>query len=132
MTGRSGLSKLIRFGLVGGIGFVVDAGCLALLIELGGDPFLSRVVSIALAMLVTWRLNRSHTFGASADGQAREAGRYFSVAVSVALLNYGIYSGLLLALPACPPVLATAISTAICTAVSFVGYGKFAFRPDKS
>ncbi|MGB3627359.1 MAG: GtrA family protein [Henriciella sp.] len=128
---HGGLAKLVRFGAVGALGFLVDAGVLALLISLGSGPFLARIISIALAMFVTWRLNRSLTFGASEDGQAREAGRYFGVAIAVALLNYAIYSGLLLTFPACPPVLATAISTAICTAVSFLGYGKYAFRPGK-
>ncbi|MEQ9315129.1 MAG: GtrA family protein [Henriciella sp.] len=129
---KGGLSRLVRFGAVGGVGFIVDAGILALLVGVGRDPFLARIISIVLAMFVTWRLNRSLTFGASEDGQAREAGRYFSVAITVALLNYVLYSGLLLALPALAPVLATAISTAICTAVSFLGYGKFAFRPKKA
>ena len=123
-----GLTRFARFGLVGGLGFVVDAGVLALLVGTGVDPFLARLASIALAMLVTWRLNRSFTFGASHDGQAREAGRYVSVAVGVAALNYAIFSALLMAVPAMPPVVATAISTAICMLVSFAGYGRFAFR----
>lgn len=129
---KGGLYRFVRFGAVGGIGFIVDAGILALLVGVGRDPFLARIISIAIAMLVTWRLNRSLTFGASEDGQGREAGRYFGVAVSVALLNYALYSGLLLALPACPPVLATAIATVICTVVSFLGYGKFVFRPGEA
>ncbi|GGB70399.1 hypothetical protein GCM10011503_18840 [Henriciella pelagia] len=128
MAARTGLSRLVRFGLIGGLGFIVDAGLLALLIQSGSDPFLARLVSILAAMVVTWRLNRSLTFGASADGQVREAGRYFTIAIGVAILNYAIYSAILLMLPACPPVLATAIATAICTIASFFGYGRFAFR----
>lgn len=124
-----GMSRFLRFGLIGGLGFLVDAGMLILLMETGASPFTARAVSIALAMLVTWRLNRAITFGQSTDGQLREAGRYAFVALSVAALNYGLYAAILFLVPACPPVLATAISTACCMLVSFAGYGRFAFRP---
>ena len=128
MTGSSGLTKFARFLLVGGLGFVVDAGGLLLLTGQGADPFVARLASIALAMLVTWRLNRSFTFGPSRGSQLGEATRYLSVALSVAALNYTIYALLLLAFPGCPPVVATAVSTGICTLASFVGYGRVAFR----
>lgn len=121
-------SRFMRFVLIGGIGFLVDAGMLVWLIEAGLSPFLARLGSISLAMLVTWRLNRAITFGESGDGQLREAGRYAIVAMGVAGLNYSLFAALLLAVPACPPVLATAISTLCCMLVSFTGYGRFAFR----
>ena len=121
-------AKFIRFAFVGGVGFVVDAGMLVWLVSADVSPFAARVVSILLAMLVTWRLNRSLTFGASSDHQVREASRYLIVAASVAALNYVLYAGLISLVPACPPVLATAISTMCCMLVSFSGYGRFAFR----
>ena len=128
MSAQTLPQRFLRFALIGGLGFVVDAGMLLLLIQAGMDPFVARLVSIGLAMLVTWRLNRALTFGASRDGQVREAARYVAVALSVAGLNYAIYAALLLILPACPPLLATAISTGCCTLLSFAGYGKLAFR----
>lgn len=121
-------TRIVRFVLVGGLGFLADAGTLLLLISGGIGPFVARVVSILFAMFVTWRLNRAFTFGASSGSQISEAGRYFTVAASVAALNYLLYAGLLVVVPACPPVLATAIATIVCTLVSFAGYGKFAFR----
>ncbi|WP_084398587.1 GtrA family protein [Henriciella aquimarina] len=121
-------ARFLRFVMIGGLSFLVDAGLLVLMMKLGAGPFAARVVSIAVAMLVAWRLNRALTFGSSHDGQLREAGRYALVAGSVAALNYALYAGLLLAVPACPPVLATAMSTLLCTGASFLGYGKFAFR----
>jgi putative flippase GtrA len=125
---QSTLRKFSRFIVIGGLGFVVDAGLLMLFLGLGGDPFISRIASILLAMLVTWRLNRAFTFGASDGSQLSEAGRYFSVAASVAVMNYAIYAGLLLVLASLHPLLATAISTLICVLASFAGYGRFAFR----
>ncbi|MCH2456903.1 MAG: GtrA family protein [Henriciella sp.] len=121
-------TRIVRFVLVGGLGFLADAGTLFLLISGGIGPFVARVVSILFAMFVTWRLNRAFTFGASSGSQISEAGRYFTVAASVATLNYLLYAGLLVIVPTCPPVLATAIATIVCTLVSFAGYGKFAFR----
>lgn len=120
--------KFVRFALVGGLGFIADIGMLALFMELGADPLISRVGSILIAMVVTWRLNRAITFGASASSQVTEAGRYFTVAASVALLNYLIYAAIILIVPACPPMLATAISTGICMFASFAGYGRFVFK----
>lgn len=125
----AGMSRFLRFGLIGGLGFVVDAGMLILLMEAGASPFAARACSIALAVFVTWRLNRAITFGQSTDGQLREAGRYALVALSVAALNYGLYATILFFIPSCLPVLAAAISTACCMLASFTGYGRFAFRP---
>lgn len=120
--------KFLRFALIGGLGFVVDAGLLLALIGAGSGPFIARIASLLAAMLVTWRLNRALTFGASHDGAIREGLRYLAVAASVAVLNYAIYAGLLLGIPACPPLLATAFSTGACMLISFAGYGRFAFR----
>lgn len=117
-----------RFALIGGGGFLVDAGLLLMMLEAGAGAYLARIISIGCAMLVTWRLNRALTFGASDDGQLREAVRYAGIALSVAALNYGIYAGLILFIPVCPPLLATAIATAICMLISFAGYRSFAFR----
>lgn len=128
MISQASIRKLARFALVGGLGFLTDAGLLSLFLQVGIDPFSSRAISILMAMLVTWRLNRAFTFTPSAGSQLAEAGRYFAVAAAVGLLNYALYAGLLLAVPACPPLLATAISTAVCMLVSFTGYGRLAFR----
>lgn len=123
-------ARFVRFVLVGGFGFIVDAGALLLLISAGTGPFVGRIISILLAMFITWRLNRAFTFEASQGSQVSEAGRYFSVATGVAALNYLLYAGLLLLVPACPPLVATAAATTVCTFISFTGYGRIAFRAD--
>ena len=56
------IGRLFRFACVGFAGFAVDTGTLALLHHLIGlDPFTARILSIALAIFTTWRLNRSVT-----------------------------------------------------------------------
>lgn len=123
---------MARFVGVGLAGFVVDAGLVTALTGMGLDPFRARAVSIVLAMLVTWRLNRALTFGASGDGQAREAARYGLVALGVAGLNYGVYSGLMLAFPALMPLLATGLATGAGMVVSYLGYSRWALRKKPS
>ena len=121
-------SRLKRFGAVGIAGFVTDAAVLSTLVHQGLDPFSARLISMALAAIVTWRLNRAFTFGASETSQASEGARYVAVAVSAALVNYAIYAGILLAFPDLIPAIALVFSTAVSMWVSYIGYSRVAFR----
>jgi putative flippase GtrA len=123
------MKKLLRFGIAGGIGFLVDAGVLSLLLQttpLG--PFLARLVAIALAMATTWVFNRTFTFDRSGHSLAVEGFRYGSVGVTAALVNYGLYSSLLLTLPDLQPITAMVLATAASVLFSFFGYSRFVFR----
>ena len=121
-------ARIGRFGFVGIAGFIADAATLVILVAAGLDPFSGRVASMLIAALVTWRLNRSFTFGASSTSEASEGVRYGLVAVTVAAMNYGIYAGLLLAFPGLWPPVALAVATAISMWMSFLGYSRIAFR----
>ena len=122
------LKRLFRFALVGGIGFIVDVGLTLGLIHQGADPYSSRILGLALAMLTTWRLNRALTFGPSDTTQASEGVRYFVVAILTALLNYLIYAGLLLSISGMMPVFAVVLATGVSMIASYLGYSRFAFR----
>lgn len=126
---RSESGRLLRFAFVGGAGFLVDAGVLAALHHGAGlDPFVARLVSVSLAVLTTWRLNRALTFGASSGSQMREGVRYGSVAALSAAMNYIVYALILMARPAFPPVAALAGGTLAAMALSYAGYSRFAFK----
>lgn len=125
---RPSLAQFGRFALVGGLGFVVDSGFTLLLIHRGIDPYTSRVFAIALAMMVTWRLNRALTFGTSGSDQATEGIRYFTVAILAAVLNYAIYAGLLIAFPALSPLFAIIVAIGAVTMLSFAGYRHLVFK----
>lgn len=125
---RPSLTQFGRFAVVGGLGFVVDSGFTLMLIHRGIDPYTSRVFAIALAMMVTWRLNRALTFGTSGSDQATEGIRYFTVAILAAVLNYAIYVGLLIAFPALPPLIAIVVAIGTVTMLSFVGYRRLVFK----
>lgn len=55
-------SKLLRFSLVGSVGFLIDAGLLTILMNSGLGVFSSRMFSFSTAVSVTWILNRFLTF----------------------------------------------------------------------
>jgi putative flippase GtrA len=121
-------SRILRFVLVGGIGFVADAGMLALLLQatpLG--PFAARLISVAFALAVTWLCNRTLTFQPSSRGVLREGARYGGVGVTTSIVNYLIYSGLLLTMPWTPPLLALVIASLAAMTFSYLGYSKLVF-----
>src|SRR5207247_9798161 len=70
------MSRLARFVLAGGIGFVADAAVLWLLLSVTPlGPAAGRVLSIGFALAVTWQFNRHLTFAPSSRGSARESAR---------------------------------------------------------
>lgn len=122
----------MRFAVVGGTGFLVDAGLLAALHHgLGIDPFTARLVSICTSALTTWRLNRTVTFGASDGSQAAEGLRYALVAALAAMLNYAIYAVTLLLRPDWPPVIVAVGATLVAMFFSYAGYSRFAFQRER-
>ncbi|MFT4182947.1 MAG: GtrA family protein [Rhizobium sp.] len=123
------MKKLLRFLIAGGVGFVVDAGVLHLLLWCTPfGPFVGRAVSIPSALLATWFLNRNFTFGRSGRSLAAEGFRYGSVGLTSALLNYALFSSLLMTVPSLRPIIALTLASAAATAFSFFGYSRFVFR----
>lgn len=121
-------AKFVKFVIVGLIATLIDVGVLQLLIGSGADPYLARAVSIPVAMVAAWQMNRHFTFGASGRRPAEEALRYAAVASLTAGVNYAAYAALVMTQPAIPPAVSVLIATAISMWVSFVGQQLFAFR----
>jgi putative flippase GtrA/glycosyltransferase involved in cell wall biosynthesis len=120
--------RLFSFVVVGGIGFVTDAVLLMGLLRFTAlDPFTARLVAIAAALQVTWLLNRNFTFGKSTRHAAVEGMRYSGVGIATSLLNYLVYSGLLVFIPDLRPVIALTIGSAVATIFSYTGYAKLVF-----
>ena len=117
-----------RFLLVGGAGFLAAAGVLALLLAAGLGPFVARLLSIAAAMLLTWRLNRGFTFAPAGRPQWVEGTRYALVVGVASALNWLVYSALLVAFPELPPHAALAAGSAVAIGLSYTGFSCFAFR----
>lgn len=116
-------TQALRYLVVGGIGFVVDAGILWLLVRAGANPWLARLVSFPAAVLVTWWLNRAWTFQSRAASRGREVSTYFLVQIFGALTNFAVYSAVLTVIPptAGNAVLALAAGSAVGLIVNFAG-----------
>ncbi len=123
------MKKLFWFGVAGGAGFVVDASVLLLLLRFTPlGPFGARAIAIASAMMATWVLNHKFTFERSGRSLAAEGFRYGSVGITSALVNYAIYTALLVSIPVLRPIAALVMASAAATAFSFFGYSRFVFR----
>ncbi len=125
-------SRFFRFGLVGVVGFVVDAGVLQLLVAvLDWGPVAARLVSIPVAVLATWLLNRNITFSESRDAPAHKSLlRYAAVSAAGATVNFAIYTALVLSfsLMALHPVVPLAFASVVALVVNYLGSKYFAFR----
>lgn len=84
--------EFVRFIFVGGAGFCVDAGVLTLMTFRGWDVVPARGLSFALAVSVTWLLNRIWTFRRTAGrSKGREYALYVLTQTAGALINLGIF-----------------------------------------
>jgi putative flippase GtrA len=84
--------RLVSFGAIGGIGFVIDAGLLQGLFSFGVQPLVARCVSFPIAVTATWLLNRRFTFRdrAQSGAHARYA-LYVGGQIIGALINVGVF-----------------------------------------
>src|SRR5215469_394715 len=76
------LPQPLRFLGVGGLGLITDLAVFTAILAHSPHPLLARVVSLAVATVVTWRLNRALTFDRSGRRLTDEAMRYAVVAAS--------------------------------------------------
>lgn len=84
--------QFIRFGLVGSIGFIVDAGTLWILAH--WLPYgVARAISFWVAVTSNWWLNRMFTFKeASREDKAHHQwGRFFCASLIGFIPNWGIF-----------------------------------------
>ncbi|WP_018701137.1 GtrA family protein [Amorphus coralli] len=89
----SGLRRIFRFLVTGGTGFLVDAGVLSLVLATTAiGPIGARCLSFPAALLVTWTLNRTWSFGDRGRPRlSAELAGYVGVQVVGFLINSGIY-----------------------------------------
>jgi putative flippase GtrA len=84
--------QILRFAVVGGLGFLVDAAVLQGAVHLGASSVVGRVFSITSAMTFTWILNRSLTFASAAAPSWREYAHYVADSLAGLVVNYAVYS----------------------------------------
>ena len=95
----SSLGRFPSFVVVGGLGFLVDAAILSLLVHVWDwPPYAARVLSFAPAVTVTWYCNRRWVFSRTKDA-AREYGAYITVQTVGAAINLGVFALLIAVVP---------------------------------
>ncbi|HTA04742.1 MAG TPA: GtrA family protein [Solirubrobacteraceae bacterium] len=120
--------QLVRFGLVGGIGFVVNVAVYALLVHAAGLEY--RAASVAawlVAVINNFVLNRHWTFDAREGRAHHQAARFLFVSllaevVSLLLLTLLVEAGGL------PKVPAQALAVAASMPFNFLGNKLWTFR----
>lgn len=82
--------QLVKFGLVGGLGFVIDMGLYNVLVltvlgpeDLAGGPLIAKTLSTLVAITTNWVGNRLWTFRHHRrHDQGREAAEFFAVSLA--------------------------------------------------
>jgi putative flippase GtrA len=119
------------FLVVGGIGFVVDATILAVLVHgYGWGDYTARLVSFAVAVTVTWYLNRKYVFAAGRTARKHsEYTRYLLVQGIGMLINFLVYSLCIASNELMDrwPVLALAVGSAVALFFNYAGSRMFVF-----
>jgi putative flippase GtrA len=127
------LRQLLAFGVVGVIGFAVDAGILTLARRLGAGLIIGRVVSYLAAATCTWALNRRFTFVSRADqSPMREWLLFMFSQLAGAAVNLGLYAWLVStsALVAGQPVIGVAAGSLAGMLVNFCVAKKLVFKQE--
>lgn len=123
--------QLLKFGMVGTIGFLVDSGVLLLLLHFGLNPYRGRLVSFFIAVTCTWLLNRNFTFKTKKTTTLWTEWMKYVMANSIgAILNYGVYAILLLkvVLVAQSPVLGVAAGSMVGLLANYINSSVFVFK----
>jgi putative flippase GtrA len=123
------LPRPLRFLGVGALGLTTDFCVFTILMGYAPRPLLVRLASVAVATLVTWRLNRALTFDDSGRQQSEEAARYALVTAASQGTSYAVFAALVLTVSAALPQAALVFGAAIGAVVGYNGHRLFAFAP---
>jgi putative flippase GtrA len=123
------LPRPVRFMIVGCAGLVTDLCVFTVIAGFGHHPLAIRLVSLGVATLVTWRLNRMLTFARSNRAQSDEAMRYLAVTAVAQGTSYAVFATLVLTALAALPQAALLSGGAVGALVSYNGHRLFAFAP---
>lgn len=126
------LGQMLRFGVVGTVGFVVDTLTLYTALALGAGLYGGRALSYVVAATGNWALNRAWTFRAARrDGAGRQWLLFLAVNLVGFAVNYGTYAALVTLVPlaANHPVLGIAAGSLAGMAGNFLLSRRFVFHP---
>lgn len=103
--------RIVKFIVVGGIGFAADASVLVAAAPYLG-AYIGRLASFSTAVTLTWLLNRHFTFSDRRDDRLiKEWGRYISTQAVGAVVNLAIYAACIALSEKSPMQLVIALAT---------------------
>ena len=83
--------KLMKFVITGGVALTIDIAIYYALTRYGGVYYLlARTLSLGVAILWNFSINRYWTFQATEGGVGRQASRFVIVIVSTSLMSLGL------------------------------------------
>jgi putative flippase GtrA len=113
--------QLIKFGAVGGSGYVVNLAVFALLAEvLGVHHLIAAVGAFCVAVTNNFLLNRHWTFAAGAGATTFQAPRFFTVSIGALMINL-IALQILVTVADLDNLPAQALAVAIAMPFNFIG-----------
>ena len=130
------LHQLVRFGLSGVAGFIVDASLVALCAQVYSiGPVLAQVIAFSVAVTVTWIINRYWTFAENASKNwIPEFARYLAANSIGATINNSTYLLLvvLLSIFRDNPTYAVAVGSLAGMISNFIMSRQYAFRSERT
>jgi putative flippase GtrA len=114
------------------LGIITDIGFFTLVATHGAHPLVARALSLGVATLVTWRLNRHLTFERSGRNQSSEALRYLAVTLTAQATSYAVFALLVVTVLSKLPQLGILVGAAIAALISYNGHRLIAFAPHNS
>lgn len=113
--------ELVRFGLVGASGYVVNLAVFTVVVHAAGGHYrLAATLAFLVAVANNFLWNRRWTFRGHTERAHRQAVRFLVVSVAAFLLGLGILE-LLVAGAGLPEVPAQALAIVAATPLSFLG-----------
>lgn len=120
--------QLVRFGLVGASGYVVNLAVFTLAVHVAGiDYRIAAVLAFLVSVANNFWWNRHWTFDARGGHAGFQAARFLTVSVVAFLFSYAVLLALVQAAHL-PEVLAQALAIVAATPLSFLGQKLWSFR----
>ena len=121
---------LLRYGLTGLVGALVNLGSFRLLLELGLHKFLASPIAIELSIVSNFLLHNYWTFGdrTMTDRKRVRGLKYNAVSLATLALSYATFIGLSIPFPQAPPVLLQALAILPAVAINYVMNSSWIFR----
>jgi putative flippase GtrA len=124
---RANWVQLVKFGLVGGSGYLINLAVFAVLSEdLALGHSLAAVGAFCVAISSNYAWNRRWTFGPGSGPARFEAARFFAVSVGALVVNLAALE--LLVAAGMPGLQAQALAVALAMPFNFLGNKLWAFR----